>query len=160
MKILRSFAVAGGALALVAGCASTGEQAHFPPEQGWSLCRTPMPVETVGFAPGSPNTEIPVGDQARNERTNVAGAVALAFALHCDASTAVAQQAQGYRGITAIRKPEANRVRVYPGSGELVVDVPPRADYRSDAFLAELRTGITCGLAPNEIADASACGAD
>lgn len=161
MKTLRSIAVVGGALALVAGCASTGEQAHFAPGQGWSLCRAPMPVETVGFAPGAPNTQIPVGDQARNERTNVAGAVALAFALRCDASAAVAQQARGYRGVTAIHNPAASRVRVYPGgAAELVVDVPTRPDYRSDAFLAELRTGVTCGLAPNEIADPTACGAD
>ncbi|MCA1748805.1 MAG: hypothetical protein LC634_04495 [Sphingomonadales bacterium] len=147
------------ALAL-AGCAtSQDEQAHFRPAQGWSLCSAPLPIEMVGFAPAAEGMQLPVGLLSRNERTNVAGAVALAFALRCDASAAIARQAQAYRGITVVHNPGAGRVRVHPatGSAELIVDVPTYADYRSDAFLGDLRTGITCALAPGEIADPGDC---
>jgi hypothetical protein len=142
-----------GAACVLAGCASTqDEQAHFRPAQGWSLCSAPLPVDPVGFAPAAE-------DWTQDERTNVAGAVARAFALRCDASETIAQRAQTYRGITAMPAAGAVRARVYPAadSPRLIVALPEGVDYRSDALLADLRIAITCALAPGEIVAPAVC---
>lgn len=151
--------VLSAAAALLAGCASTQEDVHFRPEQGWELCRAPLPIETVGYVPGLESTRESADGWTQDERTNVAAAVAVAFALRCDASEAVRGQARGYRGITAVNSPNANQVGVYPApdAARLYLDVPDYADYRSDAFLADVRNGIACGLAPGEAADPTAC---
>lgn len=158
------WAIAGGAaaLGLLAGCASTQDDVHFRAEQGWSLCRGALPIETDGYIPGMDSSQTPADAWTEDEATNVAGAVALAFALRCDSSETVAQQARGYRGITAGNSPNANQVTVYPASdsARLYVAVPDYADYRTDAFLDEVRDGITCGLAPGEVADPDDCLAD
>ena len=136
-------------LALLAGCAGMGDETYFRPEHGWSLCRAPMPVEPVSRSGSEGWTE--------DQRTDIAAAIGLAIALRCIESDTVAQQAAGYRGITAVNSPGASRVNVTPQGRMLRFDIPADADYRTGEFLADLRNAITCELAPGEAADPGSC---
>lgn len=145
----------------IAGCMNVGPAAYRAPAYGWELCRNEMPVDLRQIDPIA-RSDAQLGGQWDDlQRAHLAAAVAYALALRCADGSIAAEQVQGFDSVVVLGNYEANQVFAYDQldgrqARALYIQTPLYADFRTDAFAADLDTALLCRFAPASV-DAADC---